>query len=600
MTVLQRLCLAASMIVLGVTMANATPKCVDLGYGAVPGAKANKLFLYFPPSDDTSYPDFHVDAHSATTPAHAFNVSELTSYTGTAKDLRNAIFDVVTDDYCEFNVEVLQTTSAPTGPAPRRNTVAIGTDSEIWTESDGSTHWTWGLAQNVDTDDATAIDFARVWAGTYQGTAGEAGGALNGANSTLERWARSIGGTAAHEGGHNYGLSHADGLPVAAGEDALTRHIMASGSHYSDEQRAGYRRHFSNHEYEVLAANVGLSVQTMWNWDFVNPNAQMASALRINFLSTQPSLSVSGPYLGNRSPWNAPTVSGPSGTTTLNGTTYNKYAVTWSSGKAWDGGSPGQVPGSAEFHVGTGFSGVDYNTTNPIIITSVDLLDSSNATLALHPRLTGFDDGALDASDGIFALHAFNFGNSDLVLSNIQVMFLPKLLSINSMVPNAGRLTDIMGVPLAPWRNAKLRTEKTTVTRKGLRLSIAKLAQGPHFLDVVDAADCKAMQRGDRNDERPDTLGCKTGIVAALFPATTTFLSAVVTDPKAKHWDARRKAYVTGPVSTRIFYQIEGRHPDLNKNGVDDFVDIAWGRTKGLNLDKNKDGVLDSVQRKYR
>ena len=191
-------------------------------------------------------------------------------------------------------------------------------------------------------------------------------------------------------------MSHNDGLPVASGEDPLTRHIMATGSHYSDEQRAGFRRHFSNHEYEVLAANVGLSVQTMWNWDFVNPNAQTARKLRINFLSTQPSLSVSGPYLGNLSPWNAPTVAGPSGTTAFNGTTYNKYTVTWSSGKAWNGGSAGQVPGGAGFHVGTGFSGVDFNTTNPIIITSVDLLDASSATLALHPRLTGFDDGALD------------------------------------------------------------------------------------------------------------------------------------------------------------------------------------------------------------
>ena len=36
-------------------------------------------------------------------------------------------------------------------------------------------------------------------------------GALRGNHSTLERWANSIGSTAAHEAGHNYGLSHADG-----------------------------------------------------------------------------------------------------------------------------------------------------------------------------------------------------------------------------------------------------------------------------------------------------------------------------------------------------------------------------------------------------
>lgn len=567
----------------------AAPTCTELGYGAVPGAKANKLYLYFPASDDSTYPDFHVDAHSQTTPAHAFNVSELSSYTGTAADFKNAIYDVVTDDYCEFNVEVLQTTSAPTGPAPRRNTVAIGTDSEIWTDSDG-THLLWGLAQNIDTGDITAIDFARVWAGTYQGSAGAAGGALNGANSTLDRWARSIGGTAAHEAGHNYGLSHSDGLPVATGEDALTHHLMASGSHYSDNQRAEYRRHFSNHEYEVLASNIGLSVQTMWNWDFVNPNGQTATGLRINFLSTQPSLTVSGPYTGNLSPWSAPTVSSSLGNQTFNGVTYHRYTVTWSTGKTWGGGSPGQVAGGTEFHVGTGFSGVDYNTTNPIIITSVDFLDSSNNTLPLHPRLVGFDSGALDAKDGSFVINAFSLNAPQLILSNVQVMFLPKMLSIDAMLPGVKTLTDIMGDPNPPWRRSEVQIGKGVVTRRGLRIPIAKMAKGPHFIETVDDAVCKEVS--DRNDKMPDTAGCKTGSIAALFPATMTYISATVTDPKVKHWDREKKTYVIGPVTSRIFYQFAGRHPDLNRNGVDDFVEIATGRAP----DKNKDGVIDTVQ----
>ena len=585
---MRSLCLACSVTALSAVIAYATPTCVDLGYGALPGVKANKLYLYFPPSDDAAYPDFHVDAHSQTTPAHAFNVSELSSYTGTATDLKNAIFDVVSDDYCEFNVEVLQATAIPGGPATRRNTVAIGTDSEIWDDA-GLHYRSWGLAQNVDTGDATAIDYARVWAGTYQQ---ENNGALTGANSTLERWARSIGGTAAHEGGHNYGLGHSDGIPVAAGEDALTRHVMASGSHYTDEQRAGYRRHFSNHEYEVLAANIGLSVQTMWNWDFINPNAQTATKVRINFLSTQSSMTVSGPYTGNLSPWSAPVVSASLGTQMWNGVSYHRHTVTWSTGQAWSGGSPGQVVGGAGFHVGTGFSGVNYNTTNPIIITSVDLLDASDAVLALHPRIAGFDSGTLDSSDGTFALNAFNFDAAQLVLSNVRVMFLPRVLAIDSMLPKAEKLTDIFGEPLEPWGKAEAQIGKGVVTRKGLRIPITKLARGPHFLEKTDAAVCKGEGRGDRSGEQRDTYGCKLGMVAALFPATTTYLSATVTDPAAKHWDAEKKDYVVGPVSTQIFYQVAGRHPDLNRNGVDDFVDIAMGKAR----DGNKDGVVDSVQ----
>jgi len=49
---------------------------------------------------------------------------------------------------------------------------------------------------------------------------------------------------------------------------------------------------------------------------------------------------------------------------------------------------------------------------------------------------------------------------------------------------------------------------------------------------------------------------------------------------------------VTGPLESHLFYQIAGRHPDLNRNGIDDFVDILNGKSK----DTNKDGVPDEAQ----
>ncbi len=45
-------------------------------------------------------------------------------------------------------------------------------------------------------------------------------------------------------------------------------------------------------------------------------------------------------------------------------------------------------------------------------------------------------------------------------------------------------------------------------------------------------------------------------------------------------------------VESHLYYQIAGRHPDLNRNGIDDFIDIAGGRSK----DANGDGVPDEVQ----
>ncbi len=151
----------------------AAPTC-PISYGGADDQKPNKLYLYFPGADDASYPNFGAN----TSPAHRFDVTELPNYTGTVGDLRNAVTDVASDDYCEFNVQVRQTTTGPPTTFVRRNTVAVGTDAFV---TACGTDDTWGLAQNVDTGDATAVDFARVWAGTYQQCAGAvAGGALNG------------------------------------------------------------------------------------------------------------------------------------------------------------------------------------------------------------------------------------------------------------------------------------------------------------------------------------------------------------------------------------------------------------------------------------
>ena len=227
-------------------------------------------------------------------PLEAFDISLLSSYTGTVDALRDQIRDVVIDDYCEINTKVIATTTAPPSTFPRRVVVGIGTDTA--TSLGGSL---WGEAQEVDTSDATIFDAARVWAGTYQSTAGGLGGALNGTNSTLQRWAFSIGGTAAHEAGHTFGLAHNDDFTEAGpagpcsggtdntkpGEDPLQHHLMAAGCHFSDEQRADFRRHFSDVTFSILASNIGLSVETIHNWDFTNPNSGPASQLQFELLS---------------------------------------------------------------------------------------------------------------------------------------------------------------------------------------------------------------------------------------------------------------------------------------------------------------------------
>jgi hypothetical protein len=546
-------------IVFGSPSALAVPQC-PISYGGADDAKLNKLYVYFPNVDDSSYPEFGDDGPT-TSPAHRFDVSKLTNYTGSAVDLRNAIFDVVADDYCEFNVQVRPTTTAPPSTFMRRNVVAIGTDS--------TSIGRFGSAQSVDINDGIQVDFARVWAGTYQSSFGGVGRALNGAKSTLERWANSIGGTAAHEGGHNYGLAHGNGLVLAPGEDRLQNHIMADARKYSGEDRAGSRRHFSDLEYSILASNTGLSIQTMWNWAFTNPNAQTGSKLRMDFLSVQPSLIASWFYSGSLNPWTRPKITGPIGATMFRGTTYNRYRIEWSNGQTWSNGPIGQVPGGASFHVGATFSTVNFSAPDAIIITDVQLLNASGKTLALHPRHLGFDAGTLDQANGTLDIRFFNFTAQPLILKKVTVQELPRVLSLNAMVPE-GKIEDPFGIPFLPWpESTRTVLEESKVIEKGkeLKVTVASLNQKRHMLKVVNENDCNAPSD---SLEGPDVKECHPGTNVDLFPATTLFVTATVEDPFARNWDPIKKRYVTGPVSSQLFYQIAGRHLDFNKNGIDD------------------------------
>jgi hypothetical protein len=597
--------LAFAVLLATAGSALAGPSC-PIELGAIEDAKPNKLYLYFPAADDAAFPEFG-GACNNTSPARAFDITGLGSYTGTAADLQNAIRDVVSDDYCEFNVKVLSTTTTPPTTFARRATVAIGTDS-IFSATSGACCtagpatapclagtppcYLFGSTQAVPGNPGVA----RVWAGTYQSMMGGAGGELNGASSTLERWAFAIGGTAAHEGGHTYGLSHANGETVKPGEDPIGTHIMPRGCALTNEQRAGSRRHFDDTSFSILASNVGLSVQTLHNWDFINPNSVAASRLQVTVLSTQPTLTLSWTYLGGLSPWSAPAVT-PAGTATFQGATFNKFLVTWSSAKAWANGTPGNVGPAVTFHVGTTFSGVDLSLPNPVILTQIALQDGSGTPLTLQPRMIGYDAGALDGSDGSFN---FNFFNPDparpLILANLTVRELPRVASIDSMVAGAA-LKSWQGLPIVPWATREVRPAGAAGDRRGAvtindvyKVALAKLSQARHIFIDVKPEDCK--RQAAQKDGNIDDVFCRPGISLDLFPATSLLVTATVIDPQAKHWDPAQGKFVIGPLESKLFYQVAGRHPDLNKNGIDDAIDIYRGTSK----DANHDGVPDEVQ----
>src|SRR5260370_16575601 len=133
--------LRASTLITLIACAGLSTWCVSqscpIESNAIENAKPNKLYLYFPAADDAAFPATTCtlgaancfDATDPVRPLKAFDPTNLTAYTATTSDLEDQITNVVIDDYCEFNVNVIETTTVPPTTFPRRSTVGIGSDT---------------------------------------------------------------------------------------------------------------------------------------------------------------------------------------------------------------------------------------------------------------------------------------------------------------------------------------------------------------------------------------------------------------------------------------------------------------------------------------
>lgn len=547
--------------------------------------KGNIVYLYFPTADDATYPE-HGQFGVNTSPLAAFDVSDLDAGIGTTAQLRQRIFEIVTDDYCEFNVEVIMTTTTPAPTEPRWQILGVG--------SDGNGIGLFGEAQNVDTDDTDPQDYARVYAGAFGESYGGTGGALEGANSTLERWATAIGHTTSHEAGHNYGLAHGHSAPRGgSNEDQQTNHDMATGSSgLTGEIRAARRRHFSDTSYEILGHNIGLNLKTLHNWDFVNPNDQDARSLELTVLSEAASLTIDWYYNGVRSPWTSPTVASTGGTQDFQGTTYNVFTVTFNTAKSWNGGADGVAPAGVEFHVGATFA-----EPEAVIVYETLLRDNGGNALALRPRIIGFDAGAADLATGDFALMIFNPDPEagDLEIRDFRVQFLPRVADVQTMI-DGDTLADLRGAPVIPVpvsRSYEPVGSFELSDRRTIRL--ARLSDPRHVDIKADSTGCQrgVIRTGGQGDIDSGELEyCADGTFLSLFPATTVYITATVVDPNARYFDPTVGDFVTGPLETKVFYQFAGFVPDFNGNGTDDLLDIR----SGTSMDENQNGVPDDAE----
>jgi hypothetical protein len=401
-------------------------------------------------------------------------------------------------------------------------------------------------------------------------------GALTGGNSTLEHWAQAIGGTAAHEAGHTYGLLHATedpptgncmdpGPPLLNGEDGFKKHLMPNGCNIDGLDRTTFRRHFGDRAFGILAKNVGLSIQTMHNWDMINPNAGTAFSLAIDFLSPKKTVSVDWTWDGPTSPWRSPVVTLQQTAPVMwHGQSFFKQRILWSK-KNPAFATPGILPGGEPFHVGATFTGVDFNQPDPIVIQNVTLFDSKSKALTLHPRLPLYDAGAV-ASDGSFAMHFYpQLSDTKLVMQNAVVYQLPRVASIESMV-GEGRPVTFDGLAVVPWSASRCvaSAEGDTVNCK-----LGNIADKPHVEVIRNVGDpgvydCSqgvpkvAVQRlKDAPGEEHEGPVC-AGTSRDPFPSTTVYVIATFVDPAAEHWDPRTREMVYGPVTSKVFYQFAG------------------------------------------
>ncbi len=573
----------------------------DCSHGATTSAKGNSLFLYFPTSEDSSF-ESSISGIS-TSPLEPFDVDDLDAGIGSTADLRDRIIEIVTEDFCEFNVDVNSTTTAPsTAGIDRWQVTGIGSGSKTYFGGD-----LFGVSSLGSNDnDADPQDYTRVWAGSFEAAYAGSGGPLNGSDSTLERWATAIASTTSHEVAHNYGVTHCEAGSLD-GEDDPPNHIMNTGSvagqgcSYTEtidgDDRAGIRRHFSDQSYQVLAHNVGLNIMSVYNWDFMNPNAEDAHELEITLLSEASSLSLSTWWNGSRSPWRDPTISNVcNDCESFQGESYNKFVLEFSVDKSWTGGADGVVPGGAEFHIGAGFAESDL-----VIVYDTKLKDSGGADLTLHPRMAGFNRGAADLASGDFAMAMFNPApaSGDLTIADMRIQFLPRLASIDSMLVGE-EPRDARGLRIQPHGSCdpkRCKPKRDFSLSDSRRFHLGQL-NDDRFVDIVHKAEgCEpgTLRKPAVADAEGVSLDyCFEGYSLSLFPATSVYVTATVVDPNARYWDREAGEYVEGPLESKVFYQFAGMVPDFNDNGIDDLIDLREGNA----VDDNENGVIDSAEPK--
>ena len=306
----------------------------------------------------------------------------------------------------------------------------------------------------------------------------------------------------------------------------------------------------------------------MHNWDLVNPNAQTAHRFRLTFLSPQADAGDVVDLRRHRAARGARPTLSANGTQTFKGTTYNRFRLTWSTDKAWNGAAARRgarrrrvprrrdVLGHRLQHAGP-----DHHHQERAARLGRHPLRAPAAAARLRrgggrQRRRRVRDSTSSPSGAVRHRHP----------RTSSVRELPRVLSIDAMVPRREALSTRSASHSSRYeRHAQGRLRRSRTLKRGatLRVPVASMADERHLLDVVDADDCDVGDSAGRpatarRASRAGTSGCSRR-------RRSTSPRRVV-QPDARCGTGGASATCARDLESRIFYQLGGIHPDLNKN----------------------------------
>ncbi len=512
--------------------------------GAV-GVRGAGHTLYLKYDADSNFPEFGDNGHK-TSPLQTFDASQLDSSFGATEteQIKTKVLWIVQEDFREFDLEV--TTTQPSGSGYQ----TLGIDHKVSKTSSG---WLLGKAKGID-NEADDDDYARVFGGSF----GDWDSAWQGSNSTVDRWSRAIGETAAHEAGHNYGVRHPNSALNSAESsagDSRSNHILATYSAgLTAEERATINRHFSDTSYGILAANLGLNSRTLTNWAFRNPNDVKAHDFHINFLSQYSVLTVESEL--SRDPFDSYVVN-RLGEQTIDNEKWYEYEVAWSGGNGVEAGAlwysgiklggfiglspelePTQLPPTAW-------------PSGDFIITDTYLTDIDSNRLPLRPRTISYGGGDTD-DDGIYSTSVSNDSDELMIVRNLRYRLVPRMIDPETMV--AESLNDPAaagGVVVNVLMDIEIPGE--TVLGPGQKASFV-LGNLNDWLNArLDTGG------GSADDGVPDDEAyIAPAIWRDMFPSTYIYGTATVVVPDQQVWDADSEQFIITDIKTEVFFQLGG------------------------------------------